>query len=151
MASDVTWKMSCMDLLYMGHNMPWLSKASGDCWTIGLVWLSMFWQTCCRLSTVKTSYLPYVTCSWVGHSSILVAGHDCCPMLFNYDGAGRVTFVAKLDAEKQATAQKFTWVDLYCVKFIAIQLLQQDSCVEDSYSSAILTSAKIRRMLHSSK
>lgn len=60
------------------------------------------------LSSIKTQFLPFVTCTWVTENSLLVAGHDCCPMLFSYDDKGSITFVAKLDEEKQATAAKFS-------------------------------------------
>jgi actin related protein 2/3 complex subunit 1A/1B len=60
------------------------------------------------LSFVKTPYLPFTSCTWVSQSSILVAGHDCCPMLFKYDESGTVSFAAKLDEEKEQTATKIT-------------------------------------------
>lgn len=34
--------------------------------------------------TLKTRYLPFLSCVWVSQSSLVAAGHDCCPMLFNY-------------------------------------------------------------------
>jgi len=60
-----------------------------------------------QVSTIKTNYLPLMTCSWVSPYSILAAGHGCCPMIFRYDDSGNVTFVAKLDAEKKAASAKF--------------------------------------------
>lgn len=34
--------------------------------------------------TLKTRYLPFLSCVWVSYGSLVAAGHDCCPMLFNY-------------------------------------------------------------------
>jgi len=34
--------------------------------------------------TLKTRYLPFLSCVWVSQNSIIAAGHDCCPMLFNH-------------------------------------------------------------------
>lgn len=59
------------------------------------------------LRNLKTEYLPFMTCSWIGHSSLIVAGHDCTPLVFNYSDDGQIVFSAKLDREGQATAQKF--------------------------------------------
>lgn len=33
--------------------------------------------------TLKTRYLPFLSCVWVSQDSIVAAGHDCCPMLFS--------------------------------------------------------------------
>merc|ERR1711976_1051662 len=60
------------------------------------------------LTTIRTQFLPFVTCSFVADNSILVAGHDCCPMLFMYDDSGKLTFLRKLDEEKRTTTQKFS-------------------------------------------
>lgn len=60
-----------------------------------------------KMSTIKTQFLPFVTCTWVAPNSLLVAGHDCCPMVFIYDRNG-VTFAGKMDDTKQATTQKFS-------------------------------------------
>ncbi|EUB61792.1 Actin-related protein 2/3 complex subunit 1A [Echinococcus granulosus] len=36
--------------------------------------------------TIRTHYLPLLSCVWVAPNSVLGAGHDCCPILFNYYG-----------------------------------------------------------------
>jgi len=61
-----------------------------------------------QLTHIKTSFLPFLSCLWASEHSILVAGHDCCPMLFRYDDAGNVTFVARLDEQKEKAATKIT-------------------------------------------
>jgi len=58
------------------------------------------------MTTIKTSFLPFMACSWIGESSVLVAGHDCTPMVFTYSG-GKVQYSCKLDQEGQAKATKF--------------------------------------------
>jgi len=53
--------------------------------------------------SIRTEYLPFLTCTWVNESSIVVAGYDCCPMLFSTHDAS-VNFVTKLDiAEKKSS------------------------------------------------
>jgi len=59
------------------------------------------------LNSIKTTFLPFITCNWIGNSSLLVAGYDCTPMVFNYSD-GQILFSAKLDKEGQAQTKKFT-------------------------------------------
>ena len=62
-----------------------------------------------KMVTIKTQFLPFVTCTWVAPNSLLVAGHDCCPMIFLYDRSrGCVTFAGKVDNSKEATTEKFS-------------------------------------------
>eukprot|EP00918_Siedleckia_nematoides_P097777 GHVU01214179.1.p1 GENE.GHVU01214179.1~~GHVU01214179.1.p1 ORF type:complete len:372 (+),score=31.59 GHVU01214179.1:158-1273(+) len=59
------------------------------------------------MSTIKTEHLPFLSCIWLTENSLVTAGHDCCPMLFNY--SGNVTFVSRLEENKQAGGgQKFS-------------------------------------------
>lgn len=37
--------------------------------------------------TLKTRYLPFLSCVWVSAGSLVSAGHDCCPMLFKYSSS----------------------------------------------------------------
>ncbi|XP_006891106.1 PREDICTED: actin-related protein 2/3 complex subunit 1A-like [Elephantulus edwardii] len=55
-----------------------------------------------QVSTLKTEFLPLLSVSFVSENSVVAAGHDCCPMLFNYDDRGCLTFVSKLDILKQS-------------------------------------------------
>uniref|UniRef100_A0A2K6ESF2 Actin related protein 2/3 complex subunit 1A n=1 Tax=Propithecus coquereli TaxID=379532 RepID=A0A2K6ESF2_PROCO len=41
-----------------------------------------------QVSTLKTEFLPLLSVSFVSENSVVAAGHDCCPMLFNYDDRG---------------------------------------------------------------
>ena len=36
-----------------------------------------------QVSTLKVEFLPLLSVSFVSENSIVAAGHDCCPMLFN--------------------------------------------------------------------
>uniref|UniRef100_A0A8C0DHR1 Actin-related protein 2/3 complex subunit n=1 Tax=Balaenoptera musculus TaxID=9771 RepID=A0A8C0DHR1_BALMU len=55
-----------------------------------------------QVSTLKTEFLPLLIVSFDSENSVVAAGHDCCPMLFNYDDCGCLTFVSKLDILKQS-------------------------------------------------
>ena len=55
-----------------------------------------------QVSTLKTEFLPLLSVSFVSENSVVAAGHDCCPMLFNYDDRGCLTFISKLDIPKQS-------------------------------------------------
>lgn len=53
--------------------------------------------------SIRTEFLPFLTCIWVSEASIVAAGYDCCPMLFSSVG-NTVSFGGKLDvSEKKAT------------------------------------------------
>ena len=59
-------------------------------------------HTHCRLTTVRHSYLPYLTCLFVTENSLVCAGYDCYPELWMHDDAGKLTYINKLDqAEKK--------------------------------------------------
>lgn len=54
--------------------------------------------------TLKTRYLPFLSCVWVSQASLVAAGHDCCPMLFNYQAIGTnpvLKFVGRLDRSQK--------------------------------------------------
>ncbi|XP_064478401.1 actin-related protein 2/3 complex subunit 1A-like isoform X2 [Ornithodoros turicata] len=52
------------------------------------------------LVTVRTPFLPFVSCTWLSNTRILVAGYDCCPMMYEYTN-GQLTFVDKLDKSQK--------------------------------------------------
>lgn len=56
---------------------------------------------------VRSQFLPFVTCCFVNEDQLVVAGHDCCPMLFADTGTS-VQFVAKVDSAKKQTTSKFS-------------------------------------------
>jgi hypothetical protein len=45
---------------------------------------------------LKTSYLPFVSCVWVSPMSIIAAGHDCTPLVFQINASGQVLETTKL-------------------------------------------------------
>lgn len=74
--------------------------------------------------TLKTRYLPFLSCVWVSQASIVAAGHDCCPMLFNYQSLptsqgitpvlkfiGRLDRSQKKEADGQSAMRKFRDLD----------------------------------------
>jgi actin related protein 2/3 complex subunit 1A/1B len=61
-----------------------------------------------QLSFVKTDLLPYKSVLWITDNSVVVAGFDCCPMLYTLSD-GSVNFVSKLDdSGKQQQTGKVT-------------------------------------------
>ena len=66
---------------------------------------------------LKTGYLPLLSVIWVSDASLIAAGHDCTPLVFNVDGAGQVSFVSKLEEDKKAEgAAKFSAKALFQTK-----------------------------------
>lgn len=60
------------------------------------------------IATTKTQTLPFMSCVWVNPTTIVVAGHDCCPMVFNFDGQ-TVNFAGKVEEGKnKAAGAKFS-------------------------------------------
>ncbi|KAL5965222.1 Actin-related protein 2/3 complex subunit 1A-A [Taenia solium] len=52
--------------------------------------------------TIRTQYLPLLSCVWVGQNSLLGGGHDCCPILFNYNGpAGKISEGKMIDVKSE--------------------------------------------------
>lgn len=61
------------------------------------------------VATLKTRYLPYLTCVWSSTKLIVAAGHDCCPMLFKYeDIKGELQFVDKIDKSLKKEVDGFS-------------------------------------------
>lgn len=83
---------------------------------------------------LRTEFLPFNTCTWVGPNSIVVAvsietvkssfllemqhylilsfvlqGHNCCPLLYTYDQSGQLSYTCKLDnsQRKEAAGLRF--------------------------------------------
>ncbi|KAK6171616.1 hypothetical protein SNE40_019767 [Patella caerulea] len=49
------------------------------------------------LATVKGTFLPFKSVTWVTENSIVASGYDCNPMLFTYDNGGKLNLIKKLD------------------------------------------------------
>ncbi|XP_018595471.1 actin-related protein 2/3 complex subunit 1A [Scleropages formosus] len=65
------------------------------------------------LSQLKTEFLPFLSVVFVSESSIVAAGHDCCPMLFHCDDHGTLTFVSKLDLPKQSIQRNISAMERF--------------------------------------
>eukprot|EP00088_Acartia_fossae_P014439 TRINITY_DN1772_c0_g1_i2.p1 TRINITY_DN1772_c0_g1~~TRINITY_DN1772_c0_g1_i2.p1 ORF type:complete len:379 (+),score=104.26 TRINITY_DN1772_c0_g1_i2:191-1327(+) len=46
---------------------------------------------------LKTNLLPFLSLLWIGPNRLLAAGHDCVPVLFHVDSAGKVSQGPKLE------------------------------------------------------
>ncbi|KAM7536618.1 hypothetical protein Aperf_G00000083672 [Anoplocephala perfoliata] len=56
--------------------------------------------------TVHHQYLPLLSCIWVAPNSILAAGHDCAPILFNYKGPqGNISAGNMIDAKSESQGE----------------------------------------------
>ena len=57
-----------------------------------------------KVVTVRTEYLPFLSCLFVSENSLVVAGHDCKPFMYGHDDNDRLTFMETLDKGKQEKA-----------------------------------------------
>jgi len=48
---------------------------------------------------LKTGLLPLLTHTWISPNKILAAGHDCVPVVFNVDSAGKISLGSRLEEE----------------------------------------------------
>ncbi|KAJ8251147.1 hypothetical protein GJAV_G00217820 [Gymnothorax javanicus] len=62
---------------------------------------------------LKTEFLALLSVIFVSENSIVAAGHDCCPMLFNCDDGGTLTFVSKLDIQKQSIQRNISAMERF--------------------------------------
>lgn len=56
-----------------------------------------------EVSRLATERLPLLSVLFVSPTSIVAAGHDCCPYQYAYKGPGCLEFVKKLDVPKQTS------------------------------------------------
>jgi len=50
---------------------------------------------------LRTSLLPMLTLVWVSPTSLLAAGHDCAPFVFNLDQTGKLSLGGRLEEDKK--------------------------------------------------
>lgn len=66
---------------------------------------------------IKHKFLPYLTCRFLSDNSLVTAGYDCYPVLWNHDDNNQLTFMNRLDQkEKKITGhlsamEKFKGLD----------------------------------------
>lgn len=65
--------------------------------------------TVLQLTTAEQEKLWVFTCS----PGVWLQGHDCCPMLFNCDERGLLTFVSKLDIPKQSIQRNISAMERF--------------------------------------
>lgn len=50
------------------------------------------------MTSVKTEFLPFLCCNWISATSLVVAGHNCVPLIYTVDATtNRAVLAAKLD------------------------------------------------------
>jgi len=94
--------------------------------------------------SLKTRYLPFLSCVWVSHGSLVAAGHDCCPMLFTYQRPDKASptlkFIGRLDRSQrkevdgQSAMRKFRDLD---AKADNHQPGSGDSCLSTIHQNTI--------------
>lgn len=62
-----------------------------------------------QLTTTEQEKLWFFICS----HGVWLQGHDCCPMLFNCDDRGLLTFVSKLDIPKQSIQRNISAMERF--------------------------------------
>jgi len=93
-----------------------------------------------HVQEVKTQFLPFLCLLWVAPSSIVVAGHDCQPMLFQMNQQGMWAFVEKLDTQTGIKApKKFGAGGTLAGNAALAKFKQMDSHGQDSSSSTTVT------------
>ncbi|CAH8830649.1 unnamed protein product [Trichobilharzia szidati] len=53
------------------------------------------------VARLRTDFLPFVSCIWIGPSTFVAAGYDCCPMAFRYSDQS-ITFIHQLDVKGES-------------------------------------------------
>lgn len=55
-----------------------------------------------RMTCIRHTFLPYLSCLFLTENSLVAAGFDCYPVLWMHDDSGKLTYINKLDqAEKK--------------------------------------------------
>lgn len=49
------------------------------------------------VTKLKTEFLPFLCCDWISGNSIIVAGHNCLPLIYSVDGTNKIQLAFKLD------------------------------------------------------
>jgi actin related protein 2/3 complex subunit 1A/1B len=52
---------------------------------------------------VKSEYLPFLSCTWISPTAVVVAGHSCIPLIYSFDGTN-IIFNGKLDESQKREA-----------------------------------------------
>nr|WAQ15584.1 ARPC1B [Halisarca dujardinii] len=57
------------------------------------------------VSTIRTKDLPYLACMFVSDNSLIVAGHDCQPLMYNHDDKDCLSLIDTLNKGKKQKSQ----------------------------------------------
>lgn len=85
---------------------------------------------------VRTPHLPFLSCLWVTPTRLLVAGYDCCPMVYEYSN-GQLSFVDKLDKSQRkevdgvSAMRKFLNMDKHAMES------RDDTLLDTAHQNAI--------------
>lgn len=88
----------CVSFSPSGNKLCWVSHDS----SISVVDQSK--EQAAVVVSVKHTYLPYLACQFLTENSIVAAGYDCYPVLWNYDDNDKLTFINKLDQSEKKSA-----------------------------------------------
>ncbi|KAJ9591775.1 hypothetical protein L9F63_001711, partial [Diploptera punctata] len=56
------------------------------------------------VTKLRTEFLPFLSCVWIGPNSLVAAGHSCCPMLYSINESGQLYLNCKLDVSQKKEA-----------------------------------------------
>eukprot|EP00128_Syssomonas_multiformis_P018607 Colp12_sorted_trinity150504_noHs@19934 len=84
---DVKFSPSGDKIAWVGHNASFSVAVGGG-----------------AVQTLFTKELPYRAVLWLNESSVVAAGHDCTPVLFQADGSGNWSQKEKLEVKKEKKA-----------------------------------------------
>ncbi|XP_076329119.1 actin-related protein 2/3 complex subunit 1A-like isoform X2 [Tachypleus tridentatus] len=90
----------CVSFSTNGNKLAWVSHNS----TISVVDA----EADMKLVTLRTQYLPFITCLWSSEDSIVAAGYDCSPMVFQYNKQGQLSFVERLGKSQKKETDGFS-------------------------------------------
>ncbi|XP_071954129.1 actin-related protein 2/3 complex subunit 1A-like [Antedon mediterranea] len=65
------------------------------------------------VTTTRTPYLPFLTCSWINPSALIVGGHDCELMRYSVEANGKITFVKKIAVASKKAAGKVSAMAMF--------------------------------------
>lgn len=85
---------------------------------------------------LRTEYLPFICCEWIGPASIIVAGHGCAPLVYNVDGSG-ITLSMKLDQSQKKEASGISAMRIFKSLDRNSRTENSDTSLESVHQNAI--------------
>jgi len=90
-----------------------------------------------QTTTVTHRYLPYLSCLWLTENSIVCAGYDCYPVLWNHDDGGELTYINKLDQKEKKAEGRISAMDKFKGLDKRAQAGAQDTALDCTHQNAI--------------